>query len=143
MRERLLFVGLLIAAAATVPLFAFAIRSRLARRRQIGSDEARSRHQIGSGETPGRLQIGSGERRRRLLPVHFGDSPRSRRSPRHAVLLHRGLVGAFFMALLALCLIPAVAALPALGVRAIPVAFAFVLPTLLVTLQTRRASLRE
>ena len=121
MRERLLFVGLLIAAAATVPLFAFAIRSRLSRPARAGLDVAP----------------------RRLVPVRFGYSPRSRRSPRHAVLLHRGLVGAFFMALLALCLIPAVMALPALGVQAIPAAFAFVLPTLLVTLHTRRGSLRE
>lgn len=117
MRERLLFVGLLIGAAAMVPLLAALLRSR--------------------------LRSGPTHRRSRVLPqARYGFSPRSRPSPRHAVLLHRGLLGSVFMALLALFLIPAAAALPELGVSLLPVAFTFVLPTLLVTLHTRRRSER-
>jgi hypothetical protein len=118
MRERLLFVGLLIAAAAVVPMLAAGVRSRLR-----------------AGRSSRRNQV--------LAPARYGFSPRSRRSPRHAVLLHRGLVGAVFMALLALFLIPAASSLSELGVSVIPVAFTFVLPTLLVTLHTRRRSLRR
>ena len=73
----------------------------------------------------------------------LGHSQKARRSPRHAILLHRGLVGALFVALAALFLIPAAAALSAIGVAAIPSAMAFVLPTLLVTLHARHRTARE
>ncbi len=80
---------------------------------------------------------------RRLEAVEFGLSQKSRRSPRHAVLLHRGLMGMFFMALLALTAIPAALALSDLGVRAVSAMLAFVLPTLFVTLHARRRSRAE
>ena len=51
-------------------------------------------------------------------------------------------MGAVFMALVALFLVPAAAALPALGSRVIPAAIAFALPMLLVTLHARRRSTR-
>lgn len=80
--------------------------------------------------------------RRPLEPVSFGSSQKAHRSPRHAVLLHRGLLGAFFMALVALFLVPAAAALRGLGTAVIPAAIAFALPMLLVTLHARRRSTR-
>ena len=76
-------------------------------------------------------------------PIVFGGSQKARRSPRHAVLLHRGLMGSVFMALIALSLVPAAASLRELGTSVIPTALAFVLPTLLVTLHARRRSLDE
>lgn len=79
---------------------------------------------------------------RLLEPVSFGSSQKAQRSPRHAVLLHRGLMGALFMALVALFLMPAAAALTTLGTGVIPAAIAFALPMLLVTLHARRRSTR-
>jgi len=76
-------------------------------------------------------------------PIVFGGSQKARRSPRHAVLLHRGLMGSLFMALIALSLVPAAAALRELGTALIPAAMAFVLPTLLVTLHARQRSVDE
>jgi len=111
----LLFVSLTVAAALFVPLCAWGFRKGLPVRR----DPAR-----------------------RLEQISFGSSQRGRPSPRHAILLHRGLIGAFFMALVALFLVPAAAALSTLGIAAIPVALAFVLPTLLVTLHARRRGTR-
>ena len=75
--------------------------------------------------------------------ITFGTSQKARRSPRHAVLLHRGLMGSFFMALVALSIVPAAVSLSALGTAAIPAALAFALPTLLVTLHARRRSSNE
>lgn len=111
-----LFIGVLISGIVGIPLLAALIRRVLPDRR-------------------GGARV--------LEPASFGDSQKSRRSPRHAVLLHRGLVGALFMALLALLLVPAVASLSDLGPAAIPAAIAFALPTLLVTIHARRRSLRE
>lgn len=75
--------------------------------------------------------------------ITFGTSQKARRSPRHAVLSHRGLLGSFFMALVALSIIPAAASLSSLGVATIPAALAIALPTLLVTLHGRRRSSDE
>jgi hypothetical protein len=111
-----LFVVLSLGAAMFVPLLAWSIRRSLpVRRSDIG----------------------------RLAGLSFGSSQKGRRSPRHAILLHRGLIGAFFMALVALFVVPAAASLSTLGVTAIPTALAFVLPTLLVTLHARRRRTRE
>ncbi len=76
-------------------------------------------------------------------PIVFGLSPKARPSPRHAVLLHRGLIGAVFFLVLALTVVPAAVALGATGEAVIPAVFAFVLPTLLVGLHVRRRSLDE
>ena len=110
-----LFVLLLLGLVASVPLLAGVVRRRL----PVRPDSTRP-----------------------LEPVSFGSSQKAHRSPRHAVLLHRGLMGAVFMALVALFLVPAAAALTALGVRVIPAAIAFALPMLLVTLHARRRSTR-
>jgi len=110
-----LFVALLLGLTASVPLIAGLLRRRL----PVRPDSTRA-----------------------LEPVSFGSSQRAHRSPRHAVLLHRGLMGAVFMALVALFLVPAAAALGTLGARVIPAAIAFALPMLLVTLHARRRSTR-
>jgi hypothetical protein len=81
---------------------------------------------------------GTRRRRRSVEPVAFGPSPRSRRSPRHAVLRHRGLLASFFTALVAVALLPATIRLRTLGLSLIPAALAFALPGLLVTLHARR-----
>lgn len=75
---------------------------------------------------------------RPLEEVEFGISQKARRSPRHAVLLHRGLLGAFFMAVVALALVPAAVSLRTLGADVLQTALWLVLPTLLVTLHARR-----
>ena len=109
----LLFVGLTLGAALWVPVLAWCLRKHLPVRRGVSEP---------------------------LETLSFGSSQKGRRSPRHAILLHRGLIGAFFMALVALFLVPAAASLSLLGISAIPTALAFVLPTLLVTLHARRRS---
>ena len=80
-------------------------------------------------------------RRQTIVPVgeiEFGVSQKARRSPRHAVLLHRGLLGAFFMAIVALMLVPAAVALRGLGVGVVQTALWLVLPTLLVVVHAGR-----
>ena len=73
-----------------------------------------------------------------VAPMSFGSSQQVRRSPRHAVLLHRSLIVTLFIALVVFLLIPGVLAIRALGVSAIQTGLALVLPTLLVTLHARR-----
>jgi len=82
------------------------------------------------------------ERRRpsEIAPQSFGGSERTRRSPRHAVGLHRSLLTSGFAISLGLVLIPFVAAAPRLGVAGLALAFAFVSPALLVALHARRRS---
>ncbi|MEM9175718.1 MAG: hypothetical protein AAGC67_10825 [Myxococcota bacterium] len=75
--------------------------------------------------------------------VEFGVSQKARRSPRHAVLLHRGLLGAFFMALVALALVPAAVALRSLGIGVFQTALWLVLPTLLVVVHAGRGGRPE
>ena len=85
-------------------------------------------------------------RRAEILPVaeiEFGASQKARRSPRHAVLLHRGLLGAFFMALLALALLPAAVSLRSVGVGVVQTALWLVLPTLLVVVHAGRGGRKE
>jgi len=78
-----------------------------------------------------------------LEPVSYGDSPRTRRSPRHAIRAHRTLVMTLHMALLALVLLPGLAALRSLGVAGLEVAILFVLPALLVAFHARRRNLPQ
>ena len=92
------------------------------------------------------LRAGLPEARRRPLeiePVEFGVSQKARRSPRHAVLLYRGLMGSFFTALVAIALLPATTRLGELGLGVIPTAIAFALPSLLVSLHARSRSRDE
>lgn len=72
--------------------------------------------------------------------VEFGVSQKTRRSPRHAVLLHRGLLSAYFMGVVALALVPGALALRAMGVGVVQTALWLVLPTLLVTLHAGRGA---
>jgi MFS family permease len=79
------------------------------------------------------------ERRRApLAPMSFGSSQKVKRSPRHAVLLHRSLIVSLFIALVVFFLVPGVLAIRMLGVSAIQVGLTLALPTLLVTLHARR-----
>lgn len=78
-----------------------------------------------------------------LAPVAFGRSPRARPSPRHAVLLHRGLVGSFVLTLVGLAILPAAAAFRDAGPALLPGLFGLVLPILVVTLHARRRSSGE
>lgn len=75
---------------------------------------------------------------RTVTPMNFGSSQKVRRSPRHAVLLHRSLIVTLFLTLVVFLLVPGVLAIRALGVSGIQVGLALVLPTLLVTLHARR-----
>lgn len=89
------------------------------------------------------LRRGLAPRRREpvpLPPVSFGASERTRPSPRHAIRLHRTLMSVLFVALVGLCLLPALVALRSLGAAALPAALAFVLPTLVVMTHARRRS---
>ena len=75
-----------------------------------------------------------------LEPVAFGDSPFARRSPRHAVRLHRTVVTSGFVAVLSLVVLTGIAALRTLGAPGLQVAVALVLPVLLVALHARQRS---
>jgi hypothetical protein len=114
----LVFLALAAVSVGLAPALAGALRRALPRR-------AGSRH----GESP-------------LASLESGIAPQSRRSPRHAVRRHRGLVGSFFLALIALFLLIVLGALGELGLSVIPATVAFVLPTLLVILHARRRSER-
>jgi len=107
----LVFVALVVLSAAAIPLCAWFLRRRLplARRASI-----------------------------QLEPVAFGSSPKSLRSPRHAVLQHRTLMTTTFVAVLTVFLLPGIIAIRALGVAGLQVAIGLVLPTLLVALHARQ-----
>jgi hypothetical protein len=79
----------------------------------------------------------------RLERLAFGESPRVRRSPRHAVELHRVLLASGFLIALGLVLMVFMAGLRRLDVGALLVAILFVLPTGLVVLHARRRSSRS
>jgi hypothetical protein len=105
------FLSLVLASAAAIPLFASILRSRL-----------------------------PAARRERVLlePVVFGTSQKPRRSPRHAVLQHRTVMTTGFIAVLALLVVCGIVALRELGVSGLQVAIGLVLPTLLVALHARQ-----
>lgn len=114
-----LFVLVSIAMLASVPALAACLRSALPPRRAW--------HESGPRAKPVRVE-----------EVVFGGSQKARRSPRHAVLLHRALLGAYFMAVAALMLVPAALALRSLGPAVVSAALWLVLPVLLVTLHAER-----
>lgn len=74
----------------------------------------------------------------RLDPVVFGTSQKALRSPRQAVLQHRTLMTAVFVAVLVVCLLPGMVALRRLGIPGLQVAIGLVLPTLLVALHAHQ-----
>jgi len=104
------FVVLVVASAAAIPLAAWMLRRRLPPAQRVSIP---------------------------LEPVVFGISPKSRRSPRHAVLQHRTLMTTTVIAVLSLFLLPGILAIRALGVSGLQVAIGLVLPTLLVALHAR------
>jgi hypothetical protein len=106
----LVFVALVATAGSVIPMLAWILRRRLpaSRRDPIPLD-----------------------------PVAFGTSPKIGRSPRHAVIQHRTLMLAVFIALLAMILLPGIAMLRSLGVTGLQAMIALVLPTLLVALHAR------
>ena len=73
-----------------------------------------------------------------LEPVTFGDSQKVRRSPRHAVRLHRTLVTTVLVCALAILILPGVLVLRTLGISGLQVAIGLVLPTFVVALYSRR-----
>jgi len=112
----LVFVALLLVSVGAIPLLARALRRRLPvdRRQPIS-----------------------------LEPVSYGDSPKARRSPRQAIRAHRTLMMTLHMALLALVVLPGLAALRSLGLTGLQVAIAFVLPALLVAFHARRRNIPQ
>jgi len=110
----LAFVALVLASSALVPLIARGLRQ--------GIPESRRSARV-------------------VPPLRFGESPRERRSPRHAVAFHRTLVRSSLMVGIALVLIAFAAALPRLDREGLFVAIAFVVPSLIVSLHARRRDL--
>ena len=107
----LVFVTLVVASAAAIPCLAWVVRRQLPLARRVPIP---------------------------LEPIVFGFSPKARRSPRHAVLQHRSLMATAFIAVLALFLLPGIAAVRGLGVVGLQAAIGLVLPTLLVVLHARQ-----
>ncbi len=105
------FVTLILASAAAIPLVAWGLRRRLPPSRRVPIP---------------------------LEAVVFGSSQKARRSPRHAILQHRTLMTTSFVAVLALFLLPGLVALRGLGVPGLQVAIGLVVPTLLVALHAHQ-----
>jgi hypothetical protein len=112
----LAFVVLVLASAGIVPLGAALLRRRL----------------------PDRLGLA-----RHVSPLRLGQSPKTRRSPRHAVAAHRTFLTGTSMTSISLVLIPFVAALGVLDLSGLLIATAFVCPSLIVILHSRRRDLGE
>ena len=111
----LAFIVLVMVGASIVPLIANLLRRRL--------PETRSP-------------------RRRVPPLRLGQSPKTRRSPRHAVAAHRTFLTGTTMTGISLVLIPFVGALETLDVSGLLVAIGFVVPSLIVALHSRRRDVR-
>ena len=107
----LVFVALVVASAAVIPLAAWVLRRGLPPTRRDSIP---------------------------LEPVRFGISQKTRRSPRHAVLLHRTLLTTALIAVLGCFLLPGIVAIRGLGVSGLQVTIGLVLPTLLVALHARQ-----
>ena len=73
-----------------------------------------------------------------LEPVRFGISQETRRSPRHAVLLHRTLLTTALIAVLGCFLLPGIVAIRGLGVSGLQVTIGLVLPTRLGAFHARQ-----
>ncbi|MEO2106951.1 MAG: hypothetical protein ABGZ36_15055, partial [Actinomycetota bacterium] len=63
----------------------------------------------------------AGRRPLELEPVSFGTSPKSRRSPRHAILQHRTLMATALICVLAILILPGISAIQSLGLPALQV----------------------
>jgi hypothetical protein len=107
----LVFVALVVAGASVLPLIAALMRRQLPDRQR---------------------------NRREVPPLKLGQSPKTRRSPRHAVAAHRTFLTGTSMTAISLVLIPFVSALGILDVAGLLVAIAFVLPSLIVAMHSRR-----
>ena len=73
-----------------------------------------------------------------LEPLAFGSSPKTRRAPRHAMVLYPSLITSSFVIALGLVLIPFAAAIRRVGLEGVLVAIAFAAPALLVALHAKR-----
>lgn len=107
----LVFVGFAGLAAAALPWLASLLRHRLPEARRAPMD---------------------------LEPVDFGTSQKSLHSPRHALLQHRTLITTSVVCLLALLVLPELAALRTLGLSALQTTIGLVLPTFVVVLHARQ-----
>jgi hypothetical protein len=107
----LAFVALIVTSAAIVPLFAALLRRRIQAKRSAP---------------------------RSIPPLGLGQSPRARRSPRHAVERHRSFLTSTYVTSIGLVLLTFVAALQVLDLSGLLIAIAFVVPTLVVSLHSRR-----
>jgi len=110
----LAFVALIVVSAALLPLAAALLRRCIPERRSAA---------------------------RQIPPIRLGQSPRARRSPRHAVARHRSFLTSTFVTGLGLVLLAFVSALQQLGLSGLLIAIAFVLPTLVVSVHSRRRDL--
>lgn len=110
----IVFVALVAVSVSLIPIFAALIRGRLPKPRT----QSRS-------VTP-------------LAPLRFGASPKTRRSPRHAVSAHRTILTSTVQCGISLMLLTFAPALRVLDLRGLLVALAFVAPPLLVVFHSRR-----
>jgi hypothetical protein len=111
----LAFVVLILGSAGIIPLVGLWLRRRLPDRRGLP---------------------------RAVPPLRLGDSPKTRRSPRHAVAAHRTFLTGISLTGISLVLLPFVAALGVLDLSGLLVAIAFVGPSLLIALHSRRRNPR-
>ena len=112
----LAFVALIVTSAALGPLAAVLLRRRIPERRS---------------------------RPRQIPPIRLGQSRRARRSPRHAVARHRSFLTSTFVTSIGLVLLAFVAARQVLDLAGLLIAIVFVVPTLVVSLHSRRRDLRR
>ena len=110
----LAFVALIVTSAAIGPMAAAMLRWRIPERRS----------------TP-----------RQIPPIRLGLSRRASRSPRHAVARHRSFLASTFVTSIGLVLLAFAAARQVLDLSGLLVAIAFVVPTLVVSLHSRRRDL--
>ncbi len=110
----LAFVALIVTSAAIGPLAAALLRRRIPKQRSAP---------------------------RAIPPIRLGQSPRARRSPRHAVARHRSFLTSTFVTGIGLVLLVFVAASQVLDLSGLLVAIAFVVPTLVVSLHSSRRDL--
>ncbi len=111
----LVFVGLVMVGASVIPAVASLLRRQLPDRRSA---------------------------KRQVRPLRLGQSPKTRRSPRHAVAAHRTFLTGMTMTAISLVIIPFVAALTKLHTTGLLIAIAFVVPSLVVVMHSRRRDSR-
>ena len=114
----LAFVALIVTSAALGPVIAALLRRRIPARR-------------------------SSPQPRALPPIRLGQSRRATRSPRHAVARHRSFLTSSFVTSIGLVLLAFAAAGQVLDLAGLLIAILLVVPTLVVSLHSRRHNLRR